>query len=165
MVLDWSTAQEIDNDYFEVQRGTENGTFEVIDFIPGNGNSHEVNNYQFTDETPLFGSNFYRLRQVDYNGTFEFSNIVFTEVPDDGRLQIYPNPFRDVINIKLSNQEKVISAVVYDLSGKPVLQINDYNNEGNEAAIDFHKVTLPQGSYVLRLITNRRNVVKQMIRE
>jgi hypothetical protein len=74
--IDWETVTEIDNDGFEVQRSEDGINFEKIGWVDGNGSSTLTHNYTFYDEEPLQGSNYYRLKQIDYNGDFEYTGII-----------------------------------------------------------------------------------------
>ncbi|MBA3972221.1 MAG: hypothetical protein H0X46_08780, partial [Bacteroidetes bacterium] len=90
--LTWSTATEINNDYFDIERSSNGADFSKIGTLDGNGNSITTIVYNFTDATPLTGINYYRLKQVDYNGSFSYSNMIsingtFFENP----IQVYPN--------------------------------------------------------------------------
>lgn len=91
--LDWSTATETNNDYFIIERAGADGVASEIGMVDGAGNSHALIEYAFVDKTPLPGANYYRLRQVDFNGTFSYSNWVFVNFePDDHYVRLYPNP-------------------------------------------------------------------------
>lgn len=75
-ILEWETASEQNNDYFAVERLDANGEFAAIGTVNGNGTTSQPSYYQFTDVHPLPGTNYYRLRQVDYNGNYSYSAIV-----------------------------------------------------------------------------------------
>jgi len=75
-LLQWETASERDNDFFEVQRSGDTQNWEAVAKIPGNGNSDVIISYEYLDLNPQPGRNFYRLKQVDFDGAFEFSYIV-----------------------------------------------------------------------------------------
>jgi hypothetical protein len=162
--LDWSTASEIDNDYFEVLRSIDGRSFEVIGTVDGSGNSSELIEYYFYDENPLGGANFYRLRQVDYDGDFEFSPIIRVEVDPgaNASLTLYPNPVDDQpFNILLEGYLSDGINGVYILhgtDGRIIKQgtITSRNTElqlsGEPAGIYFIKVHIGSKYYNLRLI-------------
>ena len=79
--LDWSTATEINNDGFYIERSSDIENWEDIDFINGNGTSLEKQFYQYEDQSPLFGANYYRLKQMDFDGKYEYSNCLLYTSP------------------------------------------------------------------------------------
>lgn len=81
-LLNWETSSEQNNDYFTVERLNENGVFNQIGIVDGNGTTSQPSYYSFTDETPLPGTNYYRLRQTDYNGDYAYSPIRSVEFTD-----------------------------------------------------------------------------------
>lgn len=91
--LDWKTATEEDNAFFEIQRSTGTGDFETIGRVEGRGSSALTTTYQFIDESPAIGLNLYRIRQVDIDGSFEFfpTRPVRISGPVDP-FSVYPNP-------------------------------------------------------------------------
>jgi hypothetical protein len=96
VLLEWGTAAELNNEGFFIERSTNGIQWEEIGFMRGNGTASEVHNYTFFDEKPLPGINYYRLRQVDFDGKEELSKVVsvdFRNLEDFGNLvQVFPNP-------------------------------------------------------------------------
>ena len=92
--LEWSTASELNNDLFILERSVDSRSFESIGQVPGAGNSNTIRSYSFTDREAQMGPNFYRLRQVDYDGSFEYSSIVSINVQEGevNSLWVYPSP-------------------------------------------------------------------------
>lgn len=109
--LNWVTASELDNDHFEIERSLDGIEFEAIGLVPGKGTSNVKNSYRFYDDSPVFGIVYYRLKQVDYDGGYEFSKIIYIEVPllHNIKLTVYPNPFENeaIISYYLPKQVKV----------------------------------------------------------
>ena len=144
--LDWVTASEVNNDYFDIERSTDGLKFETIGQLPGMGTSNIKNSYKFYDESPVFGIVYYRLRQVDYDRKFEYSKIISIKVSlSKGiELRIYPNPFEKETNISYTVPNKaIVQIVVRSISGKQIkVLVNevqdagaynipfDYNNRG-----------------------------------
>lgn len=106
-ILDWTTDTEINNDYFQIERAGSDLSFLPIGQISGAGNSSNRLDYQFIDENPLEGSNFYRLRQVDFNGAFEIFQTVEISFEADGMLTFSSQyfPREDQLRISISNPE------------------------------------------------------------
>lgn len=98
--LNWATAVEVDNSHFEIQRSSDGNTFYTIGRVEGQGTTYQDNYYRFLDRKPGFGNNFYRLKQVDFDGTFEYSSVVnISYQPENTVFAIGPNPFKDQLQI------------------------------------------------------------------
>ncbi|MEO1626548.1 MAG: Ig-like domain-containing protein [Bacteroidota bacterium] len=128
--LNWSTAEELNNDYIEIQRSTDGEEWETIDKMDGYGTTTSVSYYQYTDEEPQ-KTNYYRLRQVDFNGDSDYSAIVkaspacYENVQANGIVKLYPNPADDQqVTLTLNSAaEKVETIVVADMRGTPIYRI------------------------------------------
>lgn len=81
--LHWKTVSEMNNDYFEVERSTDETVFKHLITVDGNGSITQEINYMATDETPCYGINYYRLKQVDFNGDFRYSKVIAINNNDD----------------------------------------------------------------------------------
>lgn len=125
-VLSWSTASEINNAYFAIERSETGRHFEKIGVVNGNGNSTAIHNYQFIDESPLIGTSYYRLRQVDFDGRFEYAHVTATFFRLGlGDINIYPQPVNDfgAMTIDLSGLEfapGTIEATIHGSDGRVV---------------------------------------------
>jgi hypothetical protein len=93
-LLHWQTAQEVNNKQFEVQRSQTAASWQTIAMVKGAGTTSQPQAYSWTDKNPPTGVQYYRLKQVDYDGTITYSNIVTTTCgqPTTSGLQVYPNP-------------------------------------------------------------------------
>ncbi|MFK7774330.1 MAG: T9SS type A sorting domain-containing protein [Saprospiraceae bacterium] len=119
--LKWQTAQEENNDYFEIEQSTDGSTFNTLNKIIGNGTRNGLSDYSFLDEKPTSGYNYYRLKQVDYDGAFEYSKIVVALFNDNAvRMDISPNPFTQQVFITLPTIEE------YDITATIVQVKNVY---------------------------------------
>lgn len=130
VTLNWSTATETNNNGFEVHRNSGDG-FVAVGFVRGMGTTTEVQNYSFIDNSLVPGTYTYRLKQVDYDGTFEYSNEIEVEVlaPQEFALnQNYPNPFNPstMISFSLAVESKV-SLKIFDILGQEVLTLVNQN--------------------------------------
>lgn len=109
IIIDWATGSEIHNDFFTLERSTDGKSFDKITTIKGAGNSNKSLSYQFEDKNPETGMNYYRLKQTDYNGDFEYFKIVAVNYSDVSAKAIpsnsivvkeaYPNPFKGEIKL------------------------------------------------------------------
>ena len=150
IMLRWATASEADNAFVEVQRSRDGVHFEALGTVPGAGPSDTPRHYQFSDEGPFPGINYYRLRQVDFSGAETFFSVlvvVFSGSP--GALQINPNVVSEVLNIQLpSPLPGPGELLVIDLLGRTVCK-NSVNFGGQTVHLEVG--SLPQGPYWLAL--------------
>jgi V8-like Glu-specific endopeptidase len=156
VVLSWSTATETNNSGFEIQRLHKNSSdWEKISFIPGFGTSTEIHSYTFTDESVRTGIYSYRLKQNDYDGTFEYSNVLEVNViaPDIFALeQNYPNPFNPSTMIKFSlAADSKVSLTVFDVLGQEVANLINGNIAAGSHDIDFNASNINSGVYFYRI--------------
>jgi choice-of-anchor B domain-containing protein len=152
--LNWSTSTEKNNKGFEIQRKADN-TFITIGFVQGAGTTTETKNYDYSDRDVSPGKYSYRLKQIDFNGTYKYSDEITTEVPSPSEfslLQNYPNPFNPATKIKFTIPENtLVNLSVYNSLGEVVTTlINNVLNSGNHS-IDFDASELPSGIYFARL--------------
>ncbi|OJJ22322.1 hypothetical protein BKI52_06465 [marine bacterium AO1-C] len=104
VLLRWITASELNNAGFEVQRSTDSKHWENLGFIKGKGTTQTINNYQFNDHHPLLGINYYRLKQNDFDGTFEYSPIkAIKNTVNRIGVEVYPNPSLGDISLRITN--------------------------------------------------------------
>lgn len=100
--LRWSTSSEINNSHFEVERSANGADWDMLGKVNGHGTTSVPREYVFEDPTPLAGLNYYRLRQVDFDGTFAFSPVVVESMEslDAGALQVWPVPAASTVNLR-----------------------------------------------------------------
>ena len=158
-LLEWQTATEEKNQGFEIQRSQDGKHWENIGFKTGAGTTLEVQNYQFIDGQSLSGVNYYRLKQLDYDGSFEFSHIVTInyklETTNDN-VQIFPNPVQNQLNI--SNGKGI--ATIYNLLGQPVRELIINNEQYSINTRDLSK-----GQYILSIQKGNGKVITDAICE
>lgn len=119
-ILEWITATETNNDYFDIERSADGNNFEAIGKTQGTGNSAVQQSYSFTDEHPAARVNYYRLKQIDYDGKFTYSNTVSVTMDQFNNLttSIYPNPANTILNYELfSKGEGTVNVQVIDVLG------------------------------------------------
>ncbi len=143
--LSWQTASEINNSHFNVQRSLDGENFETIGKLDGAGNSTQLLNYQFVDSNPSL-RNFYRLEQVDFDGTPTLSDIRVVDFDGSGDIAVYPNPATNYVSVQTSL--KGYGFKVYDLSGKLIFY--QTSAQGNEQ-IDVSE--LSKGIYIYEVTT------------
>ncbi len=165
--LVWQTATEINNYGFEIHRKSENSNWIKIGFTNGYGNSNSIKNYSFIDR-PTGGKNFvYRLKQIDFDGRFEYSNdLMFSlDIPDKFYIyQNHPNPFNPITKIKYEiPAESKIKLSVFDLLGREVsVLVNEILSAGIYETT-FDASALCSGVYFYTLGSGKNFVTKRMI--
>jgi hypothetical protein len=125
--LTWQTGEEIDNSHFEIERSSNAQNFETIGRVIGQGNSTAKQVYSYVDVSPKTGLNYYRLKQVDLDGQFEYSRIVSSRLTGFGLFKAYPNPVVGVLTIELPSESTIESAYLIDLTGRKVREFSDSN--------------------------------------
>jgi hypothetical protein len=154
VILNWSTATETNNQGFEVQRSL-NGEFVTVGFVQGNGTTTETKTYSYIDKNINDGSYSYRLKQVDFDGTFEYSNVVEVEIlaPAEFNLaQNYPNPFNPstMIAFNLAVDSKV-SLNIFNVLGQEVATLINTNLVAGSHQVNFDASSLNTGVYMYRI--------------
>lgn len=152
--LEWNTANETDNDRFEVEVSATGEQFSRIGTVSGAGTLAEGSDYEFYDETPGQGMRYYRLRQVDFDGTFSYSHVVSVELlsSSSNTMSIAPNPAAAgmvQLTYQASANEK-INTTVFNLSGQQLMTQQQLVTEG-ENTIPLDLVNLKAGLYFVRV--------------
>ena len=164
--LTWSTATETNNNGFEVQRKS-GEEFVTIGFVRGNGTTTEIQNYSYTDSKLPIGGYSYRLKQVDFDGSFEYSNVVNVDLtaPTVFALdQNYPNPFNPSTMISYSiPQSSFVTLKVYDIIGNEVATLVNQNQQAGKYDIRFDASNLSNGVYMYSIKTDNFTSTKKMI--
>jgi len=165
--LSWNTATETNNRGFDIERMTADGSFEQIGFVPGFGTTTEPKSYTYVDSKLDAGNYSYRLKQIDYDGSFSYSDVIKVDVVTPATFaleQNYPNPFNPSTTIKFSIPvETDVRLNVYNTLGQEVAEIiNSRLKEGYHEA-KFDAVDLTSGIYFYRLEADKFVDVKKMI--
>ena len=155
VILKWTTATEINNLGFEIQKSF-NSEFQTIGFVDGHGTTTETQSYFFVDRSVNAGSYSYRLKQIDFNGSYEYSPQVDVDVPAPNEFSLnqnYPNPFNPITKIDFSLAvDSKVSLKVYDVLGQEVASLVNYNNlDAGLHSMDFDASVLNSGIYFYTL--------------
>jgi hypothetical protein len=164
--LTWITASETNNQGFEVERFSDNN-WETIGFVPGYGTTAETKNYFYNDRNLLPGTYLYRLKQIDFDGSYEYSREAEVSVETDksfSLLQNYPNPFNPVTFIKYNLSETgYVKLAVYDLLGNEIsLIVNEEKAAGIHEAV-FDGSSLASGTYIYRITAGNNSASRKLI--
>jgi hypothetical protein len=165
--LHWSTATETNNQGFEVERMSAGGKFEQIGYIAGFGTTTESKAYSFTDINLEAGKYTYRLKQIDFNGSYEYSNEINVDVtlPLEYTLeQNYPNPFNPSTTIKYSVAEDgFVKLAIYNMLGEEVATIVNNVQKAGRYEVTFNANKLSSGVYVYRIEATNFTAVKKLM--
>ena len=154
--LGWATAQEKNNDRFEVQRSADGAAFETVGTVKGQGSSSSAHAYAFADTHPLAGLAYYRLRQVDFDGSSAFSTVAAVRWDRDRGLA-YPNPSNG--SVTLPAGLGAVAYRVFNALGQPLLQ-------GQAAGSERRDLTPhPLGQYLLELTGQTGRSTQRLLRE
>jgi hypothetical protein len=167
VLLNWTTATEINNLGFEVERRTLDSNYETVGFVSGAGSTTEQRSYTFTDVNVREGIYFYRLKQIDFNGTNSYNDAIEVEVvaPTIYSLdQNYPNPFNPATNINYSIAEAgFVKIAIYNMLGQEVeLLVNEFKEAGQHS-INFDASGLTSGAYFYTLETSQFKQTRKML--
>lgn len=159
--LRWVTASEINNEGFEIQHSTDGFNWNRIDWVEGTGTTFEFQTYQFTHALPNQGINYYRLKQIDFDGAFEYSGVVSVDFSGgQNAFRIAPNPTSGTANVAFNfedSNEKTLT--IYNSIGKKVLQTDI---EEEQTSIEIQLPNLTQGIYTAEIISGRSRNTKRM---
>lgn len=168
--LFWSTASELNNSGFDIERSSAgiNGNWEKAGYVRGNGTSNSVMNYSFQDKGLNSGKYNYRLKQTDFNGNYEYfylDNEVIIGVPQNFNLkQNYPNPFNPVTKIDFDLPDNGnVSLKIYNTEGKEIKSLINGSLTSGYYSIDFDASSLPSGVYYYRLESRSFVSTKKMV--
>lgn len=147
--LDWVTMSEVNNDYFVVERSRDNILYSAVRVLDGQGNSTEATWYSALDENPFPGISYYRLKQVDYDGEFSYSDVKSFTIEHAGKLVVLPTENGNQVNILFNAQHSGAEQLfVYDFSGRMVFSKNiSFMHGFNSVKLDMSD--LSRGMYFL----------------
>jgi len=166
--LSWETATEVNNYGFNIERKPENGEWNKVGFVDGHGNSNSPKLYSYVDKVVTEGLFNYRLKQIDIDGSFEYSEIIevnISGIPKEFSLsQNYPNPFNPStkISYQLPNAGYV-SLIVYDVLGNEVATLVNENQNSGDYDISFNGSNLTSGIYFYKISTDNFSQAHKMI--
>ena len=176
------TATETNNSGFQIERNTPlnplsrgeakgRGVWDNIGFVSGNGTTTETKSYSYKDENLSAGKYHYRLKQIDFDGTFEYSNIIEAEIlsPEKFSLeQNYPNPFNPTTNIKYNipsvgtRLALSVQLIVYDVLGNEVATLVNEEKPAGSYQVEFNASELASGIYYYQLKTGEFMQTRKM---
>lgn len=158
-MLSWQTASERNNDRFEVERKVDGSNqFELIGVVKGMGWSDELIDYQFVDKTRTVRANVcYRLKQVDYDGNFEYSDAVCSSTEETQPLEVFPNPFKDELYVQGLDADKQTNIKLLSVYGEVLLsKESDFQSQ-----VKLNTSMLEPGTYFIRVSGEAHKIIKR----
>jgi hypothetical protein len=168
VLTNWQTASEVNNNYFTVERSADGIEFLSIGTVKGAGNSASLRSYKWTDENPLPGVSYYRLRQTDFDGNTTLSPMVSVDMTvntllNSSAFTLYPNPASDQVSVNLINPSAGTSINIYNLLGNLAYSTSYTGNNSGEKLINIATSgILPSGIYTVSVGTDL-NVTSQKL--
>jgi photosystem II stability/assembly factor-like uncharacterized protein len=161
IILNWSTSSELNNSGFEIEKSYDRESWSYIDFVEGNGTTTNTNHYSFIDNKISSRIQFYRLKQIDYNGSYEYSNIIEIKVDSPSEFfleQNYPNPFNPSTKISFSLKiDSKVTLKIFNMLGKEITTLINEDKAAGYYNIEFNAYGFPSGVYFFSLITEGAN--------
>ncbi|GJQ33560.1 MAG: hypothetical protein HBSAPP04_23990 [Ignavibacteriaceae bacterium] len=165
--LSWTTVTELNNQGFQIERLDANGSWTNVAFIKGNGTSTRMHEYSFTDKGVKEGRYTYRLKQIDFDGTVDYSNLVEVEVgtPMTFALdQNYPNPFNPSTTISYRIPEAAaVTLKIFDVTGTEVATIVNTKQDAGSYTVNFDMTNFASGMYIYKIEAGKYSAVKKMM--
>lgn len=156
--LAWQTASEQNNEGFEIERSLNAKDWKQIGFVAGNGTTVEAQNYSYLDESAFANLQYYRLKQIDYDGQYEYSDIIAVRRADKTEaLSVYPNPVQQSLNYQVGDMDAVESVQLYDIYGKLLKTANVINGELSMADVAV-------GTYILVVQTPQKSMQQLVVK-
>jgi len=167
VLLEWNTSNEQENAGFEIQKlvdyeqSVEDGTWEVFGFVEGYGTTTEAQQYQWIDEKPVPDVNYYRLRQINLDGSYEYSqsvSVFYDPAQKHSDIQIFPNPVQDIMYYQAANIEQVERILLFDVNGKLLQESKVINGQ-------LSLTGLPKGLYLFVLEKTSGRMQRRIVKE
>ncbi len=168
VTLTWKTTEEINNSGLDMERRTEESMWQKIAFIKGSGTTNQPVEYSYSDRKLKPGKYFYRLKQIDYNGNYEYFDLalpVIISKPKEFSLgQSYPNPSNPKSNIDFQLPERTkVSISVYNLLGQLAAELVNTEMDAGIYTVEFDGSGLSSGTYIYRITAGNFTEVKKLV--
>lgn len=160
--IDWATAAEINNDFFTVERSEDGINWSMIGEELGDGDSHVRLDYQFIDYDPIPGISYYRLKQTDFDGQFEYFDPVVVLYEATNVFKAFPNPVQNHINVTTSSELENATIFIKSLNGQ-LLRADQVIISSHQVQLDLDH--LPAGVYILEIVFPESNLSTRIIKQ
>lgn len=144
--LDWNTLSEVNNSYFEIQRSFDGSNFIPIGKVNGSGTTQQLQQYSWMDRTPQLGLNYYRIKQVDYNGDYSFSEVRQLSIEDCANT-LFPNPVNDELNVSLCE----LDSGELTITNSQGIIVERISVKENQKMVKINTSQLSEGIYIVHI--------------
>ena len=158
--ISWTTAAEINNDFFTIERSVNGKDWEVLGEVPGAGNSNTENDYSFIDYDPVPGMSYYRLKQTDFDGQFEYFDPAVVRYEPDNLFRMFPNPATVKLQVTTSSDLTNAEIIVRSMNG--AAQHIEAEITEHQAKVDVS--TLTEGIYILEIAFPESVITKRFVK-
>ncbi|MFT5725298.1 MAG: hypothetical protein ACI9JN_002422 [Bacteroidia bacterium] len=161
-VIDWATAMEENNSHFIIERTHDGASWETIGEVGGAGFSSNVIKYSYTDQNPYMDVNYYRIKQVDYDGKFDYSQVVMVNSlvqKADINLKLFPNPADNVVRVEWGKEEETGKIVLLGLTGNVVSE----QLPGEHNALTLDLTTVKNGVYFIQFVGTTSTKTERLV--
>jgi hypothetical protein len=159
--IDWATATELNNDFFTIERSIDGLEWSIIGELEGAGDSHVRLDYQFIDNNPMPGLSYYRLKQTDFDGQFEYFTPSVVLYEPDNLFKVFPNPVQDILNLTTSSNLEDAIILIKSMNGQREQVLTTVNS--HQAEVDM--TGLPTGVYVLEIVFPESSITKRILKK
>jgi len=159
VLLNWQTTAEYNNDRFEVERSNDGINFATLGSVKGNGTASTAHNYSFVDASPMNGTNYYRLRQVDFDGHYDYSNIVLIRISNKPVVTALYNIQSNSIQVNFNAQQSKTPIQLFASNG----QLIKSGLVNNSSRYTLELPVLAGGIYMLRVITEKNSYTEKIL--
>jgi hypothetical protein len=161
-LIEWATSSEINNDYFEVEKMEGFNHFAVLGKVDGAGNSTKTTNYSLIDNNVVIGTNYYRLKQTDFDGRFTYSDVVSLYKNNERIVLMYPNPATTSVTINISEVSSISPAEITFINslGQQVKKITTITNNN-----DIELSDLASGNYVIAINMKQKVSYHKLVKD
>lgn len=158
ILLNWQTATELNNEGFAIEKSTDKINWSNIGFVEGNGTSSTVHYYEFEDNNAIQGQYSYRLKQMDYDGSYKYSEVIEISVSSAKEYSLsqnFPNPFNPntIIEYQIP-EETIVNISLYDIIGRKVKELINEKKQPGHYFVELRGGELSSGIYLYRIVTN-----------
>lgn len=161
IMLNWKTEQEINNSGFVAERSRDGQSYDSLTFVPTSSANGSGGSYSFEDLSPLAGLNYYRIKQVDKDGKYAFSNIEYIDNKNPAQLQIFPNPVSGVLHIQSNETFLNAKILIRNVNGQLVKEMNLSGNGSLQIPVNG----LTPGFYSIRILNGKSDFNKSFIKK
>ncbi|MGP8217547.1 MAG: T9SS type A sorting domain-containing protein [Bacteroidia bacterium] len=166
VAINWSTATEIDNKLFTIEKTTDGVNYNTVATVSGAGNSDNTLYYSATDENPWGGTSYYRLKQTDFDGNSTYSQLTAVTVPIQFSVNIYPNPVINNTTLNYSaDSPDPLSVKIFNPLGLAVNSYTFTNVQTGENNLEINTSSLPSGTYIMEMTNGTQVTSRRFIKQ